>query len=328
MRVLVADRLPDQHVDRLREDHEVTYDPGLLADDLPSAVEGFDVLVVRSTRVEVACLDAADRLQVVLRAGAGTDTIDKEAAAQRGIAVCNLPGRNADAVAELTIGLMISLDRQLPEQVADLRAGRWRKGYYAKQATGIAGRNVGIVGLGRIGLAVAERAAAFRANVHAISGRDRDEERRRRAEAIGVHLVDDLPALADACDILTFHLPSTDSTRGIIGPSLLDRVRPGTMLINTSRGDLVDAPALLAALEEKRLWVGLDVYPDEPGEPEAEIASELGAHPRVHGTHHVGASTVQAQHAVAEGVIEALAGFAEGRRPNCVNEDLLARANA
>jgi D-3-phosphoglycerate dehydrogenase / 2-oxoglutarate reductase len=328
VRVLVADRLPDQHVDRLREDHEVTYDPGLLADDLPAAVAGAEALVVRSTRVEVACLDAADRLQVVLRAGAGTDTIDKEAAAQRGIAVCNLPGRNADAVAELAIGLMISLDRRLPEQVADLRSGRWRKGHYAKQARGIAGRSVGIVGLGRIGLAVAERAAAFRANVHAIGGRDRDEERRRRAEAIGIDLVEDLDTLADTCDVLTFHLPSTEDTRGIIGPQLLDRVHPGTMLINTSRGDLVDAPALLAALDEKELWVGLDVYPDEPAEPEAEVDSELAAHPRVHGTHHVGASTVQAQHAVAEGVIEALAAFAEGGRPNCVNEELLARAHA
>lgn len=328
MRVLVADRLPDRHLAILRDRHEVSYDPELTSEDLAMAARGFEALVVRSTKVSADCLDAVADLRLVLRAGAGTDTIDAEAAGRNGIAVCNLPGRNAAAVAELAVALLLSLDRRLPEQVADLRAGRWRKGHYTKQARGIAGRDVGVVGLGQIGLAFAQRVAAFGAQLYAIGGHDRDDDRQRRADALDVRFVEDLPTLAASCDVLSFHLPSTDQTRGLIGAPLLEHVRAGSILINTSRGDLVDAPALLAALEERDLWVGLDVYPDEPAEPEAEIDLELARHPRVHGTHHVGASTEQAQIAVADGVIEVLDAFERGERPHCVNEDLLSRTNA
>jgi D-3-phosphoglycerate dehydrogenase / 2-oxoglutarate reductase len=328
VRVLVADRLPDAQVARLRERHEVSYEPELTSATLADHLPGSEALVVRSTRVTEEVLDAADALRLVLRAGAGTDTIDKAAATRLGIAVCNLPGRNSLAVAELAVALLLCLDRRVPEQVADLREGRWRKGYYAKQARGIAGRRVGVVGLGQIGLAFAERVAAFGVDLYALGGRGRDPDRQRRAEAIGVRFVEDLPALAGTCDVLSFHLPSTEGTRWLIGPELLPHVQPGTILINTSRGDLVDAPALLRALDDKQLWVGLDVYPDEPSEPEADIDLELARHPRVYGTHHVGASTAQAQLAVADGVIELLDAFERGELPHCVNADQLSRTNA
>lgn len=327
MLVLVADRLPDAHVAELEERHALTYRPGLSADELPDAVDGHDALVVRSTKVTEATLARADGLQLVLRAGAGTDTIDVDAAGERGIAVCNLPGRNAVAVAELAMALLLGLDRRVPEQVADLREGRWRKGHYASQARGIAGRHVGVAGLGQIGLALAERVAAFGATVHAVGSPARDAARQRRADALGIRYVDDLKSLAEACDVLSFHLPSVPSTRGVIGQPLLSHVLPGTILLNTSRGDLVDAPALLAVLDERELLVGLDVYPDEPGAPEATYEDDLVQHPRVHGTHHVGASTRQAQEAVAEGVLEVLDAFTHGERSHCVNEDLL-RAHA
>ena len=325
MRVLVADRLPEAHVAALGARHDLRYEPGLTAEQLPDELAGQQALVVRSTKVTAQALDAADQLRFVLRAGAGTDTIDRAAAGERGVAVCNLPGRNAAAVAELAIGLLLSLDRQLPEQVADLRAGRWRKGYYAKQARGIAGRDIGVIGLGQIGLAFAERVTAFGAQVHAVDSRNRDLARQRRADTLGVRFVEDLRELATTCDVLSFHLPAAETTRGIIGPSLLQHVRPGTILLNTSRGDLVDATALLEAIEGKELLVGLDVYPEEPSEPEAPIDLELARHPRVHGTHHVGASTQQAQRSVADGVVDALEAFEQDERPNCVNEDLLTR---
>lgn len=324
MRVLVADRLPEDHVAALDGRYDLRYEPGLTAEALTDELAGHQALVVRSTKVTARALDAADELRFVLRAGAGTDTIDVAAAGDRGIAVCNLPGRNAAAVAELAIGLLLSLDRQLPEQVGDLRAGRWRKGHYAKQARGIAGRNIGVIGLGQIGLAFAERMVVFGAQVHAVGGRDRDADRQRRAEDLGVRFVEGLRELATTCDVLSFHLPAAETTRGIIGPSLLQHVRPGTIVLNTSRGDLVDAAALLQAIEDKQLLVGLDVYPEEPSEPEATIDLALARHPRVHGTHHVGASTVQAQLAVADGVVDALEAFERGERPNCVNEELLA----
>lgn len=328
MRVLVADRLPEGHVRALQERYDLRYEPALSSATLSAALPDVEVLVVRSTRVSAEAVAAGAELRVILRAGAGTDTIATAAAGRRGIAVCNLPGRNAAAVAELAMALLLSLDRQLPEQVADLRAGRWRKGHWSTQARGIAGRDVGIIGLGQIGLGFAERVAAFGAQVWAIGGRDRDPERQARADALGMRFVTDLPALAAACDVLSFHLPAAEGTRSIIGPALFPHLQPGTILLNTSRGDLVDAPALLAALDERDLWAGLDVYPDEPAEPEADVALELAQHPRVHGTHHVGASTRQAQEAVADGVVAALAAFARGERPDCVNEDVLSGTSA
>lgn len=327
MRVLIADRLPEGHVATLEERHEVTYEPGLAAEDLVDAIGAHEALVVRSTKVRRDCLDAAEGLRVILRAGAGTDTIDVTAAGERGIAVCNLPGRNAVAVAELAMGLLLSIDRRIPEQVADLRAGRWRKGHYAVGARGIAGRNVGVAGLGQIGLAFAARVAAFDVTLYSVGSPRREAERQRRADALGIRFVDDLEALAEACDVLSFHLPSVPSTRGVIGQPLLSHVQPGTIILNTSRGDLVDASALLAELEPRDLYVGLDVYPDEPAAPEGAVDSELARHPRVTGTHHVGASTAQAQDAVADGVLEVLDAIARGDRPHCVNEDAL-RAHA
>lgn len=327
MRVLVADRLPDTHLAALEDRYDLRYEPSATAEALVDLLPGCEVVVVRSTKVTADAIAAADTLRFILRAGAGTDTIDRAAAGRQGIAVCNLPGRNAAAVAELAVGLLLSIDRRLPEQVADLRAGRWRKGYYAKQAQGIAGRDIGVVGLGQIGLAFAERVAAFGASVYAVGGRERDAERQRRAEAIGVRFLPDLEELASRCDVLSFHLPAAETTRGIIGPALLEQLRPGTILLNTSRGDLIDGPALLAALDEKELYVGLDVYPDEPSDPEADIDLDLVRHPRVHGTHHVGASTQQSQRAVADGVLETLEAFEEGARPHCVNEDLLPQAS-
>ncbi len=322
MRVVVADAFPEGHVARLVEaGHDVEHLPALTADELASEPGEVEILVVRSTRVTSDVFERAHDLRWVIRAGAGTDTIDVEAATRYGVPVSNVPGRNSVAVAELTFALLLAIDRDIPAQVEDLRAGRWRKAHH-QGARGIAGRRVGIIGLGDIGLAFAHRARAFECDVYGLVRDDRPRHVLDRVEALGITLLDDLHELARTCDVLSFHIPMSDDTRGLIGRPLLDHVRDETILLNTSRGDLVDAPALIAAIDEKRLRVGLDVYPDEPAGGEADLDSPLARHPRVVGTHHVGASTQQAQLAVADGVVDMIEAFGGGAVPHCVNPDV------
>jgi D-3-phosphoglycerate dehydrogenase len=321
MKLLIADTFPETYRERLVDDgHECAYEPDVSADDLPERVPGFDGLVVRSTKVQADTLRASDTLRLVIRAGSGTNTIDSATAAERGVHVCNVPGRNAIAVAELAFGLLLAIDRRIPDNVDDLRAGRWNKKEYAK-ARGILGRRIGVVGLGRIGMAFAERAAAFGAEVYALAKRGRDPELARRAEAIGVRFVDDLAALARACDVLSFHLPAATETRGLVGGDLLDAVQPGTIILNTSRGEIIDEEALIDAMDAKGIRAGLDVYADEPGQSVGSIDSALARHPNVYGTHHIGASTEQAQQAIAEEVVHMIDAYQRGDVLHCVNLD-------
>jgi D-3-phosphoglycerate dehydrogenase len=252
-----------------------------------------------------------------VRAGAGVENIDMAAASGRAIHVCNVPGRNAVAVAELTLGLLLAVDRRIPDGVADLRAGRWRKSEYAK-ADGLLGKSLGIVGLGDIGLAVAERARAFGLSLVGLRRPGRAPETEGRVRSLGIRLTDSLDDLFAHADIVSVHVPGGPDTAGLVGSSLLDRLLPGGILLNTARGDVVDGPALLAALDAG-LRAGLDVYPDEPRTGETDFASALAAHPNVVGTHHIGASTEQAQRAIAAGVVDVVKAFRHGRVAHCVN---------
>jgi D-3-phosphoglycerate dehydrogenase len=318
MRVLLADAIDPSTVDALTErGHECASEPKLSADDLPARIGGSEVLVVRSTKVTSAAIEAADALELIVRAGAGTNTIEVEAASEVGIYVTNVPGRNAIAVAELTMGLLLAIDRRIADNVADLRTGSWNKSDYSK-ADGIFGKVLGIVGLGEIGFAVAERASAFGLNVRAIR-KDRDEEAEERIKALGIELVDSLEDLVATSDIVSIHVPATPETESMFDAQLLDRMKEGAILLNTSRGDIVDDDALLDALETRGLRAGLDVYPDEPGSGATDWSSKLAQHPNVVGTHHIGASTTQAQKAVAEGVVEIIDAFVRGEILNCVN---------
>lgn len=312
MKILVADRFPDRARARISENgHDCGYQPDLMPDELPSAVAGCDVLVVRSTRVTAATFQAADRLRLVIRAGSGVNTIDCDAAATRGIAVSNVPGRNALAVAELAFGLLLSLDRHIPDNVADIRGGRWNKQRYAK-ARGIFGRRIGIVGLGQVGLAFAERAAAFGADVYAVTKAGRAPATMERARAVGTTFVDSLESLARTCDVLSFHVPVSDATRHLIGRDLLEHVQPGAILLNTARADLVDEDALIEAMDAKGIRAGIDVMAGEPGQSSGTIDSALARHPNVYATHHIGASTEQAQHAVADEVVRMIEAMEDG----------------
>lgn len=318
MKVLFADSFPTDALPAVESlGYEVELRPELTADELPGALGDVDVLVVRSTRVTGEAIAAAGPLALVLRAGAGTNTIDTEAAAAAGVFVANVPGRNAVAVAELTLGLMLALDRRIPENVVDARAGRWHKKEYGN-AQGLAGRTLGIVGMGQVGLAVAERAASFEMRV-ITTRKHRDPETERRMRQAGVGSVPDLFALATESDIITIHVPASAATVGLVGEEFLSHVKAGAWIINTSRGDVVDEVALLDAITAKGLRAGIDVFVDEPKVGDGEFASALAQHPSVYTTHHIGASTEQAQRAVAEGVIEVLASFARGVASNVVN---------
>ena len=321
MHLLLADRLPEQTVADLEaRGHTCASEPGLGADDLPGRIAGFDGLVVRSTKVTSEVFEAADRLALVVRAGAGTNTIDTDAAAAHGVFVSNVPGRNAAAVAELTLGLLLALDRRIPDNVIDLRAGTWNKKRYS-QAEGLLGATLGIIGLGSIGLAVAERAAGFGMRLRSVAKDGRSRETTERAEELEIELCDSLEELVSSCDVVTLHVPASAETRGLVDEQFLGWMKDGAILLNTSRGEVVDEDALLAALDAGRIRAGLDVFANEPSGGSGEWESAVAQHPAVVATHHIGASTEQAQRSVAEGVVEIVEAFAAGEALHCVNLD-------
>lgn len=327
MRILFADSLDGAAVERLRaagEECEVR--PELTAADLPDHVAGFDILVVRSTEVTAAAIDAGTNLGLIVRAGAGTNTIDCGRAAERGVFVCNVPGRNATAVAELAIGLMLAVDRHIAPAAADLRDGRWDKKAYSR-SRGLLGSTLGIIGMGAIGLEVAQRAAALGLRVMA-EDKPRRREVRRRMEAIGVTTAADRPALLAASDIVSLHVPGDPSTAGMVDAAFLAAMKPDAVLINTSRGDVIDEAALVAALDSTEMRAGLDVFCDEPDRPAGAIDSALARHAKVTGTHHIGASTEQAQAAVAEGTVDLIEAYRDGTLIDCVNLERAPRRTA
>ena len=318
MRILIADKFSDDAMDELRvAGHDVESAPDLGADDLVTALGGFQAVVVRSTRVTAAAINANDDLELIVRAGAGTNTIDIAAATVNSVVVCNTPGKNAVAVAELAMALILAIDRNVPDNVAELRAGVWNKAQWS-QARGLKGRTLGIVGFGDIGVEVAKRAAAFGMAIVTVDRSGRSEAAVERLVQLDVTTVPDLEGLFAVADVVSFHVPSVPGTAGMIGRELLEQVRPGTLIINTSRGEIMDEAALLEVIDEKDLRLGVDVYRDEPGAGENTFDSAFARHPRVYGTHHIGASTDQAQRAVAEEVLSVIQSFAAGHIRNQV----------
>ena len=319
MRILFADALPEASIDVFRgQGDDCVVNPDLSAADLSDAIEGVDVLVVRSTEVTAEVIERSNRLGLIVRSGAGTNTIDCAAAADAGIYVCNVPGTNSVAVAELTIGLIIAIDRHIAEATADLRQGVWNKKAYSV-AEGLLGRTLGILGVGEIGLAVAERARAFDMRVIAQRKPGRTPAVEARIRAAGIRLVDNLAALLAESDIVSIHVPAGSDTAGLVDGEFLDQMKDGAVLINTSRGNVIDEMALVVAMESKGIRAGLDVFANEPGSGTGEFDSELARHPNVVGTHHVGASTRQAQDATSAGTVEVIDAYRRGNLLNCVN---------
>jgi len=316
VKVLIADAFPkDRLADLAALGLTVDHRPDVPVKDLAVAAQGASILVVRSKQVPAEVFEKADALSLVIRAGAGTNTIDVAAASKAGVFVANCPGQNAIAVAELAVGLLVALDRRIPENVEKLRAGQWDKKAFS-EARGLYGRTLGVAGLGPIGQAVVKRAQAFGMRVVAWS-RSLDDA---KAKALGVERAPDLLTLAKGCDALSIHLPLKPETRGAVSRQVLEAMKPGAFFINTARAEVVDQAALLELAKAGKLRVGTDVFTAEPEKGQAPFDSELGKLPGVYGTHHIGASTGQAQDAIAAEAVRILGCFARGAAiPNCVN---------
>jgi len=325
MKVLVADRFEKVGLDGLRElGCNVVYEADLPVARLPDVLRELDpkVLIVRGKRVNAAALEAGAGLSLVIRAGAGIDNIDVPAASRLGVFVSNCPGKNSIAVAELVIGLLHAVDRRIPDQVADLRHGVWNKAEYS-DARGLHGRTLGIVGLGQIGREVARRAQACGMRVVAWSRQLTIEDATRLAIGYCQTPIE----VARLSDAVSINVAAAPETARLVNREFLAAMRPGAYLINTSRGSVVDETALADAVREKGIRVALDVYDREPAGGTGEFHAPLADLPGVYGTHHVGASTEQAQVAIAHEVIRIVEEFqATGGVPNCVNR--LAKSSA
>lgn len=333
MKVLVADKFEKSGIDGLKAAGcDVVYEPDLKDDALTQAIaaSGADVLVVRGTKVTTPMLDAG-RLSLIVRAGAGYNTIDVAGASKRGIYVSNCPGKNAIAVAELAFGLILALDRRIPDNVTEMRGGTWNKKEYSK-AQGLYGRTLALLGVGSIGQEMIRRAAGFGMNVviwsRRFDGQNRPltdlEAREMGIESVLRSIAIELaPTPADAvsrADIVSVHVALSPETKGLIDAALLSKMKPGTILINTARGEVVDYAALAAAVKDRGLRVGLDVYANEPSSATAPFKDDLVDLPGVYGTHHIGASTDQAQEAIAAETVRVIRSYKEtGRVPNVVN---------
>jgi D-3-phosphoglycerate dehydrogenase / 2-oxoglutarate reductase len=320
MKVLVADKFEKSGIDGLQAAGcEVVYQPDLQDDALGHAIRDTmaDVLVVRGTTVSGPMLEGG-ALSLVVRAGAGYNTIDVATASKRGIYVSNCPGKNAIAVAELAFALMLALDRRIVENTADLRAGKWNKKEYSK-ARGLYGRTLGLLGFGNIGQEFARRAHAFGMPIVVWS---------RRFAAGGeephlpfpIAIAGSPQELASRCDVLSVHVALTPETRGLVNQSIFDGLRPGAFFINTSRGEIVDNDALQRAVREKQIRVALDVFAVEPKDATGAFADPVMSLPNVIGTHHIGASTDQAQEAIAAETVRIVRTYKDtGEVPNVVN---------
>lgn len=325
MKVLIADKFEEVGIDGLKDlGCTVTFEPGVKADALPGLIRQIDphILIVRSNKVNADALRAGTALTLVIRAGAGIDTIDVGAASELGVFVSNCPGKNSIAVAELVLGLLLACDRRIPDQVADLRLGQWNKGNYSK-ARGLYGRTLGIVGLGQIGREVAQRARAFGMRVIGWSRSLTHEE----AERLGISYAQTPLEVAREADAVTINVAANAETRNLVNAEFLRAMKPGAYLINTARGSVVDEVALQQAVRDKGIRAGLDVFENEPAGATGEFSNSVVQSPGVYGTHHVGASTDQAQVAIAHEVIRIVQSFqSSGEVPNAVNR--LARSSA
>ncbi|HVQ38628.1 MAG TPA: 3-phosphoglycerate dehydrogenase family protein [Pyrinomonadaceae bacterium] len=317
MRVLIADKFEQSGRDGLQAlGCDVSFQPELKDEALVEAIREVDpdVLVVRGTKVTEPML-AAGQIKLVVRAGAGFNTIDVAAASRRGIYVSNCPGKNSIAVAELAFALILALDRRIPDNVIALRRGEWNKKEFSK-ARGLFGRTLGLVGVGKIGQEMIPRARSFGMPVIAWSRSLTPE----RAAALGVEYKATPAEVAAEADIVSVHVALNPDTKGFLGAEFFATMRAGSYFINTARGEVVDQPALSEAMKTRGIRAGLDVFAGEPTSAVAEFGDDIRTEPNLYGTHHVGASTDQAQEAIAAETVRIVREFKEtGKVPNVVN---------
>lgn len=317
MKILIADKFEQSGQDGLRAiGCDVSFQPDLKDEALVGAIGDTqpDALVVRSTKVTEAMMDAG-AIKLIVRAGAGYNTIDVAAASKRGIYVSNCPGKNSIAVAELAFGLILALDRRIVDNVIQMRAGKWNKKEFSK-ARGLYGRTLGLIGAGRIGGEIIPRALAFGMRIIAWT---RSMTPDHLADP-GVEYKDTLLEVAREADVLTVHIALNAETRSLIGVDVFNSMKEGAFFINTSRGEVVDQAALVDAMKTRGIRVGLDVYAAEPTSATGEFTDAIAKEENLYGTHHIGASTEQAQEAIAAETVRIIQTFKEtGRVPNVVN---------
>jgi D-3-phosphoglycerate dehydrogenase len=300
--VLIAEPLSPTAVALLAEEFDVREVDGAVRSALLPAMADADAVIVRSaTLIDGEALAAAPRLKVVARAGIGLDNVDVEAATSRGVLVVNAPQSNIISAAEHAIALLLAVARRVPAAHASLTSGEWKRSRFT--GVELAGKTVGVLGLGRIGVLVAQRLAAFGVTLLAYD----PYVPAARAAQLGVTLLP-LDQVLVGSDIVTVHLPKTPETIGLLGKEELAALRPGAIVVNAARGGLVDEDALAEALRSGHLGgAGVDVFVQEPA-----TASPLFGLPNVVVTPHLGASTVEAQEkagtAVARSVRLALRG--------------------
>jgi D-3-phosphoglycerate dehydrogenase len=319
--VLIADSFEQTGIDGLKAAGcDVVYKPELKDEALAAAIceTAADVLVVRGTAVTGSMLEGGS-LSLVVRAGAGYNTIDVATASSRGIYVSNCPGKNAIAVAELAFALLLAIDRRVPDNVADLRAGTWNKKEYSK-ARGLFGRTLGLLGYGSIGQEMARRAHAFGMPIVVWSRRFATGKDDVANQAVPMQLASSPAEVAARSDVLSVHLALNAETKGLVNASVIDKLKPGSYFINTARGEVVDYGALEKAVRERDIRVGLDVFAAEPTSATGEFKDAIVALKNVYGTHHVGASTDQAQDAIAAETVRIVKSYKDtGKVPNVVN---------
>jgi D-3-phosphoglycerate dehydrogenase len=312
-RVLVADAIAAEGLAPLRSDSrfQLIEKPGLSGEALADAIVGMDAVLVRSaTKITRESLARADRLTVIGRAGVGVDTIDVDAATERGIAVLTAPAGNTISAAELTLALILALARRVPAADRSMRAGEWDRKTF--NGTELQGKTLGLLGAGRIGSEVARRARAFGMRVLAYDPFLTEE----RARAVGLELAP-LDEILREADIVSVHVPLSEATTGLIGEAQLAMMKPSAFLVNVARGGVVDEKALHGALSNRRIaGAALDVFAQEPL-PRDDPLRSLD---NVVLTPHLGASTVEAQHSVALEIADAVrAALVEGDLSRAVN---------
>jgi D-3-phosphoglycerate dehydrogenase len=317
VRVLVTDAFDAAAADTLREfGFDVIHNPMLDSETLAPAMQDLQpqVLVVRGVHAGEGALRASPQLALVVCAGSDTQCIDVDAANRLGIMVSHCAGRNAAAVAELAWGLIIACDRRIPEQAAELRGGHAGPSRHP-DAAGLAGRTLGIVGLGQVGQEIARRGIAFGMHVVAWSKHITED----RCDALGVDFCANLVNLAKLADVVSVSVTGNEETRGLLGEKFFNALRPGTIVVNTSRGHVCDDAALLHAVRDRGIRAGLDIFAHDPDERSA-AESALAAEPGVCGTFRVGDRTEQARLSIDAEVVRILrAWHADGTVLNCVN---------
>ncbi|MFL5330051.1 MAG: phosphoglycerate dehydrogenase [Gemmataceae bacterium] len=291
-RILICDKLEFAGLDLLAHaGFEVDNRPGLKGEELREAIRQADGCIVRSgTKITADLLEDPDRLRAIVRAGVGVDNIDVAAATRQGIVVMNTPGGNTVSAAEHTIALLLAMARHIPAADAAMKAGKWERNKF--MGAEVAGKTLGVIGLGRIGREVCRRAAGLDMNVLGFDAFIKPE----RAAELGINVVVSVQELLPQCDFLTVHTPLNDETRNLIDRPQIAKLKPGCRLINVARGGIFNEEAIAEALTSGAIaGAALDVFAQEP--PPAN--SPLFKAPNLLMTPHLGASTLEAQEAVA-----------------------------